>query len=311
MSSELSAYDRRVVDRILAKRSNPRPQPPEPPLHPRGNGQQIDIERIVSEGSVDGNTFYDATKDSTGKYIGLPIALEQALAHAGVDGIVATMPEFISAKVLAPKTHNFWKQWYSVHTEENIGIDRNGKHYDRNTPVYVLVNGGGILTPERIKQAYTQPQGLIDHSAKYTDPEFDQLLEGKLPDGSSIPLFKFEDIKSGMTNRPHRFGIVVPYANVQGTKSDYQNKAEFLANPLAIARGAGDIETLEKYFDLAKVTSTAGKVGNWHPFLGREATVPQGRLLFVYIDHSGLSGYYLVNDGRFVAVAPEAQGARK
>ena len=285
------------------------PATPQPPLPPKGNGQLIDIERIVSEGSIEGNTFYDATKDSTGNYIGLPIALEQALAHAGADGFVPNLIEFIAAKVLAPKTHNFWKKWYSVHSEENIGIDKNGKHYSRNTPVYVIVNGGGILTPARIKQAYTQ--GLVDHSARYSDPEFDGLLDGRLPDGTKLELFKFEDIQNGMTNRPHRFGIVVPYSIVQGTKSGYHKRAEFLANPLVIARGAGDIETLTKYFDLAK--DGDGDVGNHHPFSGREATVPQGRLLFVSGVIYGLYGYgILVNNGRFVGVdAPKAPGALK
>src|SRR3989344_9484472 len=114
-----------------------------------------------------------------------------------------------------------------------------------------------------------------------------------------------------MTNRPHRFGIVVPYSIVQGTKSGYHKRAEFLANPLVIARGAGDIETLEKYFDLAK--DGDGNVGNYHPFSGREATVPQGRLLFVSFDINGLLGYSnLDNNGRFVGVgAPKAPGALK
>src|SRR3989344_4597639 len=250
------------------------PVPPQPPLPPEGNGQLIDIEAIVN-----GRTFYDNTQVG-GEFVGLPIALGHALAHAGADGFVPNLIEFLAAKVLAPKTHSFWTRWYSVHSEENIGIDKDGKIYPRNTPVYVIVNGGGILTPARIKQAYAD--GLVDHSAKYTDPEFDGLLGGNLPDGTKLELFKFEDIKTGMTNRPHRFGIVVPYSTVQGTKSGFHKINEFLANPLVIARGAGDLETLRKYFDLAK--DGDGDVGNYHSFSGREATQPQGRLLFVDYD---------------------------
>ena len=41
------------------------PVPPQPPLPPKGNGQLIDIERIVSEGSIDENTFYDNTIDAS------------------------------------------------------------------------------------------------------------------------------------------------------------------------------------------------------------------------------------------------------
>ena len=139
-----------------------------------------------------GQPFYSDQKDGD-KYVGLPIALEQALNHAGTNGYVATMPELIAAKLKAGKNHNFWKNWFTTHTEENIGIDKKGRFYSANEPVLVIVNGGGILTPERIKQAYAED--LIDNSARYTEEEFDNLLDGNLLDGSSIKLHSLEDIR--------------------------------------------------------------------------------------------------------------------
>ena len=248
--------------------------------------------------------FYSEDQDSDGNYIGLPIALKQALNHAGTNGYVATMPELIAAKLKAGKNHNFWKNWFTTHTEENIGIDKKGRFYSANEPVLVIVNGGGILTPERIKQAYAED--LIDNSARYTEEEFDNLLDGNLLDGSSIKLHSLEDIRQRVLDLPHRFGVVMPYSVAQGTKSGYHKKKDFITNPLAIARNAGS-ENLEEYHELAKHSD--GDLGCYHPFNGRDASVPQGRVLFLGSSYLGLSGYgYLDYNGRFVGVrAPEAQ----
>jgi hypothetical protein len=248
-----------------------------------------------------GKTFYDGN---------MPTALQQALDFAGPNGYVATMPELIAAKLKASDDHDFYKNWYAVHTEENIGIDPKGRFYAANEPVLVLVNGGGILTPERIRKAYDE--GLINGSAKYSDEEFSDLLDGKLPDGTSIELYSFEDIKRGVSNLPHRFGVVMPYSMAQNTKSTYVGKREFLDNPLAIARNAG-LQNLEEYFERAKDTSD-DTLGCYHPFEGRDASTPQGRVLFLLNYYSyGLGGNYNLYDyGRFVGVAPEARsGARK
>jgi len=253
---------------------------------------EYDIEDILK-----GKTFYNDK---------LPVALEQALDYAGSDGIVTSMPELISAKVKAGKGHDFWKQWYTVHTEENIGVDKKGLFYSKGEPVLVVVNGGGILVPDRIKQAYEE--GLLNGSAKYDDEEFDMLLEGKLPD-SSIGLYRFEEIKKGISNLPHRFGIVMPYKMAQKTKSGYYKKKAFLENPLVIAR-AGGLENLEAYYEKAK--DSDGDLGNYHPFEGRDAFTPQGRVLFLYGNCGGLHGDDdLDYIGRFVGVAPEAPRAKK
>ena len=260
--------------------------------------------RYSIEDILKGKTFYSEQRDG-GNYVGVPIALKDALEYATPEGIVATIPELIAAKIKAEKSHEFWQKWLTAQTEENIGVDKKGRFYTKDQPVLVIVNGGGILTPERIKQAYTE--GLINNSAKYTATEFDGLLDGKLPSGEQIHLYKFEDIKTGVSNLPHQFGIVMPYSTAQSTNSGYHTKADFVNNPLVIARAAGS-ENLETYYDLAKGSSG---LGNWHPFAGRDSAQAQGRLLFLYLNDFGLIGYYLNYVGRFVGVAPEAPGARK
>ena len=292
----------RIIPREFIQHLEWNPSQPEPkPLVPPTD---VNIKYFIDD-IVKGKTFYSEQKDTNGSYIGLPIALEEALSYTASRGIIATMPEFIAAKAIADNNHDFWKKWYAVHTEENIGIDKKGRFYKKNEPVLVLVNGGGILTPNRIRQAYAD--GLVGNAAKYREEEFADLLNDKLPDGKNIQLYKFEDVKKGISNPLHQFGVVMPYSLAQSTKSAFHQKKQFLENPLVIARTAGSLHHLETYFDKAQVNET---VGNWHPFEGRDASVPQGRLLFVSDAGSGLGGYYLDSDGRFVGVAPEVQ-ARK
>ena len=234
----------------------------------------------------------------------LPTALEQALGHAGSEGIVLTMPELMAAKVKANKRHEFWNGWYAVHTEEDIGIDQKGRFYGRNEPVLVVVHGGGILSPERIRKAYDD--GLVSGSARYEQEEFDMLLEGKVSE--TLPLYPFEEVQGGLS-LPHRYGVVIPYATAQATQSGYHKKKAFMGNPLVVAR-AGGMEHVEAYFN--KAVDSDGKVRNNHPFTGRDASQAQGRVLFLNNNISGLVGDINLNIyGRFVGVAPEARGARK
>src|SRR3989344_6268077 len=226
---------------------------------------------------LNGNIFYDTS---------MPQALRQAMEYATAQGIIANMPEFIAAKVKADKSHAFWQNWYTVLTEENIGIDKKGSFYTRGEPVLVVMHGGGILTPDRIQQAYDE--GLISNSAKYRNEEFDALLEGRLLDGTSFPLYRLEDIKDGRSNLPHQFWVVLPYKTAQDTKSGYHQKKPFLENPLVLARTAGSHDYLESFYEKAKASD--GDLGNYHPFSGRDATIPQGRVLFVYDTRGGLDG---------------------
>src|SRR3989338_6060299 len=247
---------------------------------------------------LNGRPFYSEAKERKGNSIGAAVALKEAITYAGKNGIV-TLPEFLAAQVKTGEDHDFWKNWYTVHTEENIGIDDKGRFYKKKEPVLVVVHGGGILTPDRIQQAYRE--GLVNNSAKYTPEEFKSLLEGKLSDGTSLDLYSFEDIKKGVSGLPHQFGAVMPYKIAQQTTSGYHKKRSWVANPLVIARNGGR-ENLEEYFDKAK--NSNGDVGNYHSFDGRDATTPQGCVLFVNNYDNGLSGdFNLYNYARFVGVS--------
>ena len=300
---------RKIIPRELIKHLewNPTNPPKEEPKSSPKKSSPVPsmIGTFSIEQMLNGKTFYNTDRNASGNLIGVAVSLRQALKYATSKGIVLTMPELIKAKTQADKSHEYWRNWLSAYTEENIGIDRNGKFGERNEPVLVVVHGGGILTPDRIMKAYED--GLIGNSAKYTEEEFNELLEGRV-NGNEIPFYALEEIKRGVPNLPHRFGVVMPYRDAQATSSGFQNKSNFLNNPLVIARNGG-LENLETYFDMAKDND---KIGCWHSFSGRDTSIPQGRLLFLNAGSYGLSGInYLDNYGRFVGVAPEALRAKK
>jgi hypothetical protein len=259
---------------------------------------------VLTNEILNGREFYNNDEDG-GKYIGVMKALEEGLNFVGTNGFIVTMPELIATKVVASKTHDLWNKWYTAHTEENIGIDRKGRFYGGNEPVLVVVNGGGLLTPERIKKAYVD--GLVGNSAKYTQEEFDNLLEGIVANGDEIPLYKYEDVLENPA-LPHRFGIVMKYSVAQSTFTDYFKEESFIENPLVIAR-AGGSQYLKEYHSLAKYSD--GEVRNSHIYNGRDPSEPSGRLLYLYSVNYGLSGYIDLNNyGRFLGVAPEARAKK-
>lgn len=280
-----------------------KPRPTPPPSQPVSATGHFTLDQLLN-----GQPFERKDKDKKNRFIGIPLSLQDALAHAGSGGIVLTMPELIAAKVKADKNHTYWKAGYDVHTEENIGPNYTRTFYPDQDHLYVAVNGGGLLPPERILQAYED--GLINGSASYTEQEFKNLLDGTLPDGSTIRLYRYEEIEQGVSDLPHNFGIVMPYHIAQATASGMHTEKAFLTNPLAIARNAGK-HNLKEYF--AKAKNTEGKLGCWHPFSGRDAGTPQGRLLFLLDYFNGLVGDLDLDSdyGRFVGVAPEAPGAPK
>jgi len=258
---------------------------------------------------TNGKPFYSDKRDSKGNRIGVAVALEQALDYIGSDGVVASMPFLIAGKSQADASNYLWKDWFTALSEEDVGIDKRGKFVKAGNPVVVTVHGGGILTPDRIMQAYNE--GLSgQNAAKLRDEEFDNLLNGILPSGESIELYDIDDVKKASIPNPFgRYGVVMDFETAKSKPSGYHSKTDFMNNELVIAR-AGTLEYLDNYFEKAK--RSEGKVGNWHRLNEIDYHQAQGRVLFLNINYNGLSGYINLNyDGRFVGVAPEAPRAKK
>ena len=177
------------------------------------------IEALVKNGSQ----FYSEEKDSDGNYIGVAVALQKAYDKMGNDAVIASMPYLIAGKANADKKNYLWQNWFTALSEENAGIDKKGKLVGAGEEIVITLHGRGILTPERIRQAYSE--GLTpQNAAKYTDDEFDNLLKGVLPSGESIELYNVDDVKKGIPEPFGRYAIWMPAEAAKATASGYHKR---------------------------------------------------------------------------------------
>ena len=177
-------------------------------------------------------------------------AFKNALDFAGDKGYVVTMPELIEARVNVHIGHDIWSNMYFTHSEETLGLDNLGRFGHAGDPVLVVVHGGGLLTPNTIEDGFTN--GLVGGGVNNDDLIFDNLLGGSLPGSSSIDLFGYDQIRNGVDVLPRRFGVVIPYSNFKDGSKLFNNKFDFMGNPLIIARNGG-LRNLEEYFNKAVI----------------------------------------------------------
>lgn len=263
---------REIIPRELIRHLEWTGQEQPPKKEPKKRTPEV-VEQAPSVFSIDdlvnrGKTHY---------HDNLHRALRAAERYAK-SGIVASMPYLIAGKATADKDNYLWEDWFTALTEEDVGVDKKGSFVKKDKAVLVIVHGGGILTPNKIKKAYDE-ELTGQNAAKFTEEEFDDLLEGKLPNGESIKLYSFTDFEKGTPDPFGRYGVVINYQTAKNTKSGYYKKKAFMKNQVVIAR-AGGLEHLDTYFEKAKGAN--GEVANCHPFKDIDSSQPQGRLLFLY-----------------------------
>ena len=199
----------------------------------------LSIDELVKNGKE----FYSEEKDSEGKhYIGVAVALQQAYDEMGSGAVIASMPYLIAGKAKAEKNKNaeksnyLWQNWFTALSEENAGIDKNGKLAKAGEEVVLVLHGGGILTPERIRQAYSE--GLTpQNAAKYSDDEFNGLLKGILPSGESINLYTVDDVKRGIPEPFGRYAVWMPAEAAKTTASNWHKEKGVHGKPACYCKG--------------------------------------------------------------------------
>lgn len=251
----------------------------------------VSIDEILGHAA----SFYDKRQS---------VALRSAQEHAGAEGYVVTLPELLQARIRTDRRHLVWREVYTTLSEEYVGPGPDG------CPVVMVLHGGGLLTPERMERAYTD--GLTEtHASRLDDDEWADLLEGRMPDGTLIPMFGYGDFAAYVGELPRRYGILLGFEDAKGTHSGMHKREEFLANPLAVARSGGK-ERAAAYFDRAQ---SCGKLACWYPFGKIDPAKAQGRALFAFggrlYGYDGLDGDSALDGyGRFLAVRPDAPEAR-
>ena len=214
----------------------------------------------------------------------LPDALRRALEYAGDDGFVASMPQLLHARVNADFDNEIWDTWFFTSTsEESTVTTAQGNH------IAVVVHGGGIFaTPERFRKLYLASVGRTSvdgftglFGAKILETEARDVQEGKLPDGTQIPVFSFNEFKRGVADLPRRYAVVMDFETASTSICGYASFDELKDDPLMIVR-AGGVEPLAQYLDKAKDYYGTTEMGSWHRFDDLNPDQPQTYVQFLF-----------------------------
>ncbi len=260
----------------------------------------------------------------------LPDALRRAVEYAGDDGFVASLPALLHARTNAPYDNIIWNTWFNPNSEESVATTLRGNH------VVVTVHGGGIFgSPERFEKLFRANTnrfcevgftGLF--AGKITEREAHDVLDGKLPDGTEIPVFSFDEFNRGVAGLPRHYAVVMDFEMAKNCKSGYEAFDDLKNDPLMIVR-AGGVEAAAAYLDQARSRHNTATMGSWHPFNSiNDLDQPQTRVpnlagnlggvgsedddghLYGYDAEYGMGGdssihnTSMINVARYVAVAP-------
>jgi len=227
----------------------------------------------------------------------IPTALRRALHYAGDDGFVASMPQLLHARTNAPYDNIIWNTWFTSNTEESVVRTPQGNR------VVVVVHGGGIFAaPERFERSYhadlnrANPEGLTGQTAaKISASEARDVLGGKLPDGTKIPVFLFDEFKQGVADLPMRYGVVLDFELARKSKRGYE-RVDVLRNDSNMIVRAGGVEPLSAYLDKYRDRHNAKWMGNWHPYNRIDPDQLQTRIPFLAGNRGGVdSNDFLIN----------------
>jgi len=220
----------------------------------------------------------------------LTMAFRRALGYAGADGFVATIPQLLHARANASYDNIIWNTWFTANSEENVVTTKQGTH------VLLTVHGGGIFaSPERAERSLRadlsryNSEGLTgQYATKITEKEARDVLEGKLPDGSEIPVYPFAEFKLGIADLPRRYGVILDFEMAKKGKRGLVRFDVLKQDPNMIVR-AGGVEPLAAYLNKAQARHNTELMGNWHAHNQIDPFQPQARILSLGGNNGGIN----------------------
>lgn len=218
----------------------------------------------------------------------MPMALKRALEYAGEDGFVASMPQLLRARVQADYDNIIWNTWFTSSTEESVITT------PQRNRVIVAVHGGGIFgTPEPIEKMQrasvhrSSPEGYTgQYAGKIYEQEARGVLQGKLPDGTEIPVYLYDEFKQGIADLPMRYGVILDLQLARKSTRAYDPFDVLRVEPNFIVR-AGDVEAAAACLDKAQARNNTKVMGNWHPHNRIDPGQPQTRVAFLAGNQDG------------------------
>jgi hypothetical protein len=228
----------------------------------------------------------------------LPDALRRARICAGDDGFLASMPALLQARTGAGFDNIIWNNWFTANSEECVATTKQGNH------VVVAIHGGGIFSsPERFLKLY---HASVDRSSEFgftgpfagkiSEQEARDVLRGRLPDGSEIPIFPFDEFKRGIAGLPRRYAVVLDFQTAKNCRNGYQAFDQLKDDPLMILR-AGGAEAAVAYLDKARDRGNLDSMGNWHIFPEINPDQPQSSVLLLYGSPGGVRATVYADEG--------------
>jgi hypothetical protein len=219
----------------------------------------------------------------------IPTALRQALHYAGNDGFVASMPQLLHARTHAPYENIIWNTWFTSNSEESVVTTPQGNQ------VVVAIHGGGIFAqPARFERSLhadldrSNSEGLTGQTAlKISMRESRDVLKGKLPGGSEIPIYDFNEFKQGIADLPMRYGVVLDFSLARQAKRGFED-FEVLKDEANMIVRAGGVEPLAAYLDRFRDRHDTRLMGNWHPYNRIDPNQPQTRIPFLAGNKGGV-----------------------
>ena len=219
----------------------------------------------------------------------LPNALQRALDYAGEEGFVASMPQLLHARVIADYDNIIWNTWFTSNSEESVVTSPQGNR------VIVAIHGGGIYaTPARFERTFrasvdrASPEGYTgQYAGKISDKEARGVLEGRLPDGTEISIYQFDEFKRGIADLPMRYGVILDFELARQSTRGYDPFDVLKDEPNMIVR-AGGAEANAVYLDKARDRHNTEVMGNWHPYNRIDPDQPQTRVPFLAGNRGGV-----------------------
>ena len=211
-----------------------------------------------------------------------PSTLRRALSFAGDDGFVASLPQLLHARTDAPYGNILWNTRFNTYSEESVVTTPQGNH------VVVVIHGGGIYaSPARYeKMYYASTDTRSEHgftgqfAGKISAREARDLLEGRMPDGTGVPVYPFKEFKQGISDLPIRYGVVLDYALARQSECGYLEFEVLKDDPNMIAR-AGGVAMAAAYLDKFRDRHHTRRMGHWHPYHQIDPDQPQTSTLFL------------------------------